>query len=323
MLKNRLDFEKPIIALEQKIEELKNLASEEAVDLKEELAHLETRLLELKKETYAKLTPWQRIKIARHPDRPYTLDYINSIMEDFVELAGDRLYGEDRSIVGGLARFKGETVVVLGHQKGRDIKENMKRNFGMSNPEGYRKVLRLVRMAEKFKVPVICFVDTPGAYPGIGAEERGQAEAIARNLRDTSQAGVPIVVVIIGEGGSGGALALGTGNRVLMLQNSVYFVCSPEACGAILWKDREMAEEAANSLKITAQDLYELDLVDEIISEPLEGAHRDHGQTAVFVRDVLARHLAELKKMLPEEIVKTRYDKYRKLGFYTEGDPGA
>ena len=317
-LKNRLEFEKPIIALEQKIDELKSLASEEAVDLQDELVHLETRLLELKKDTYEKLTPWQRIQLARHPARPYTLDYINSIMEDFIELSGDRLFGEDKSIVGGLARFNGDTVVVLGHQKGRDIKENLKRNFGMSNPEGYRKVLRLVKLAEKFRLPAICFVDTPGAYPGVGAEERGQAEAIARNLRDTSSAEVPIIVVIIGEGGSGGALAIGTGNRVLMLQNAVYFVCSPEACGAILWKDRERAEEAANALRITARDLYELNLVDEIIPEPLEGAHRDYEQTAGYVKEALSAHLNELKKLSPEEIVGSRYEKYRRMGVYIE-----
>lgn len=320
-LKNRLEFEKPIIALEQKIEELKNLASEEAVDLADELEHLETRLLELKKDTYEKLTPWQRIQIARHPARPYTLDYINMLMEDFVELSGDRLFGEDKSIVGGMARFNGDSVIVFGHQKGRDIKENLKRNFGMSNPEGYRKVLRLVRLAEKFRMPVICFVDTPGAYPGVGAEERGQAEAIARNLRETSQAEVPIIVVIIGEGGSGGALAIGTGNRILMLANSVYFVCSPEACGAILWKDRERAEEAANALRITARDLYELNLVDEIVPEPLEGAHRDYEQTAGYVREALVRQLGELKKLPPEEIISARYEKYRSMGVYIEGNP--
>jgi acetyl-CoA carboxylase carboxyl transferase subunit alpha len=320
--KNRLEFEKPIIALEQKIEELKSLASEEAVDLQDELNHLETRLVELKKETYEKLTPWQRIQLARHPERPYTLDYINAITEDFVELSGDRLFGEDKSIVGGVARLNGESAVVFGHQKGRDIKENLKRNFGMSNPEGYRKVLRLVRLAEKFRLPVIGFVDTPGAYPGIGAEERGQAEAIARNLRDTAGAGVPIVIVIIGEGGSGGALAIGTGNRVLMLQNAVYFVCSPEACGAILWKDRERAEEAANALRITAKDLYELNLVDEIIPEPLEGAHRDYEQTAGYVKDALTKHLEELKKLPAGEIIRSRYAKYRKIGVYTEGNEG-
>ncbi len=318
-IKNRLEFEKPIIALERKIEELKNLASEEAVDLRDEIEHLETRLLELKKETYENLTPWQRLQLARHPNRPYTLDYINSIMEDFVELSGDRLFGEDRSIIGGVARFNGDSVIVAGHQKGREIKENLKRNFGMSHPEGYRKVLRLLRMGEKFGLPFVCFVDTPGAYPGVGAEERGQAEAIARNLREFSRAEIPVIVVIIGEGGSGGALAIGTGNRILMLQNAVYFVCSPEACGAILWKDREKAEEAAKALRITARDLYELKLVDEIIQEPLEGAHRDSRKTACNVREVLARHLDELKQLPPGEIVRTRYAKYRNIGDYIEG----
>jgi len=317
-INNRLDFERPIIALEQKIEEIKKLASDESVDLKEEVKHLETRLIELKEETYENLTPWQRIQIARHPRRPYTLDYINSMMEDFIELAGDRLYGDDKSIVGGVARFNGGSVMVLGHQKGRDIKENIKRNFGMSHPEGYRKVLRLIRLGEKFNIPVICFIDTPGAYPGIGAEERGQAEAIARNLRETSKVKIPIIAVIIGEGGSGGALAVGLGNRILMLENSVYFVCSPEACGAILWKDRGRAEEAAAALRITAKDLYELKIADEIIKEPLEGAHRDMELTVSYVKDALVKHLNELANLTPEQIVEERYRKYRKIGVYME-----
>lgn len=316
---NRLDFEKPIIELEQKIEELKNLASDESMDLSEEIRKLEERLTQLKKETFEKLSAWQRTQLARHPNRPYTLDYIKTIMEEFTELAGDRLFGDDKSIVGGMAKFNGNAVIVLGHQKGRDTKENLKRNFGMSHPEGYRKVLRLMKLAEKFKLPVIVFIDTPGAYPGIGAEERGQAEAIAHNLRDTARLKTPIIVVIIGEGGSGGALGLGLGNRILMLQNAVYFVCTPEACGAILWKDRNKAPDAAKALGITAKDLYNMGVVDEIIPEPLEGAHRNQKSTASSVKEALEKNLAELQKLSVEEILRTRYEKYRKIGKYLGG----
>ncbi len=319
-MNNRLDFEKPIIELEQKIQELRNLASDESMDLSEEIKRLEERLVLVKKETFEKLSPWQRIQLARHPNRPYTLDYINSIMEGFIELAGDRLFGDDKSIVGGIAKFNGNSVAVLGHQKGRDTKENLKRNFGMSHPEGYRKALRLMKLAEKFKLPVIVFIDTPGAYPGIGAEERGQAEAIAHNLRDTARLRTPIIVIVIGEGGSGGALGLGLGNRILMLENAVYFVCTPEACGAILWKDRNKAPQAAKALGITAKDLYNTGILDEIISEPIEGAHRNYELTASGVKKALERNLAELEKLPVEEILKTRYEKYRKIGKYLEGD---
>ena len=317
-MNNRLDFEKPIIELEQKIKELKNLASDESMDLSEEIENLEERLVRLKKETFEKLSPWQRIQLARHPNRPYTLDYINMIMEDFIELAGDRTFGDDKSIVGGIARFNGETVVVLGHQKGRDTKENLKRNFGMSHPEGYRKALRLMKIGGKFRLPVIVFVDTPGAYPGVGAEERGQAEAIAHNLRDTSRLKTPIIVTVIGEGGSGGALGLGLGNRILMLENAVYFVCTPEACGAILWKDRNKAPQAAQALEITAKNLHNIGVVDEIIAEPLEGAHRNYEATGLNVKKALIRNLSELKKLSVEEILKTRYEKYRRIGAYVD-----
>lgn len=316
-MNSRLDFEKPIIELEQKIEELRNLANDESMDLSEELKKLEERLIRARKETFKNLSPWQRIQLARHPNRPYTLDYINSIME-FTELSGDRLFGDDKSIVGGIAKFDGKSVIVLGHQKGRDTKENLKRNFGMPHPEGYRKALRLMKLAEKFKLPVIAFIDTPGAYPGIGAEERGQAEAIAHNLKASAMLRTPIIVVVIGEGGSGGALGLGLGNRILMLNNAVYFVCTPEACGAILWKDRNKAPEAAKSLGITAKDLYNIGVVDEIIPEPLEGAHRNYESTVFNVKKALERNLAELDGFSMEEILKTRYEKYRRIGKYLE-----
>ena len=318
-MNNTLDFEKPIVELEQKIQELKNLADDESMDLAEEIEKLEERLTELKKEIFEKLSAWQRIQLARHPGRPYTLDYINSVMEEWTELAGDRLFGDDKAIVGGIARLNGKPVMVLGHQKGRDTKENIKRNFGMPHPEGYRKVLRLMRLAEKFKMPVVVFVDTPGAYPGIGAEERGQAAAIACNLRDTARLRTPIIVIVIGEGGSGGALGLGLGNRILMLANAVYFVCTPEACGAILWKDRNKAPQAAEALGITAKELYNAGIVDEVVPEPFEGAHHDYEVTASSVRDALMRNLRELRDLTVEEILKTRYDKYRKIGKYLEG----
>ncbi len=317
-MNNRLDFEKPMIELEQKIQELKNLASDESMNLSEEILKLEKRLTEVKKETFAKLSPWQRTQLARHPQRPYTLDYITRITEEFTELAGDRLFGNDKSIVGGIAGFDGKPVVVIGHQKGRDTKENLNRNFAMPHPEGYRKVLRLMKLAEKFKLPVIAFIDTPGAYPGIGAEERGQAEAIAHNLRDTAMLKTPIISIVIGEGGSGGALGLGLGNRILMLENAVYFVCTPEACSAILWKDRSKAPKAAESMHITAKDLYNMKVIDEIIPEPLEGAHRNYDLTADNIKKSLKKNLEEIQKLPVEEIIKTRYNKYRKIGEFLE-----
>lgn len=317
-MNNRLDFEKPIIELEQKIQGLKELASDESMNLSEEISKLEKKLEEVKKETFAKLSPWQRIQLARHPQRPYTLDYITRITEEWTELAGDRLFGNDKSIVGGIARFDGKPVVVLGHQKGRDTKENLNRNFAMPHPEGYRKVLRLMKLAEKFNLPVIAFIDTPGAYPGIGAEERGQAEAIARNLKDTAMLKTPIISIVIGEGGSGGALGLGLGNRILMLENAVYFVCTPEACSAILWKDRSQASKAAEAMHITAKDLYNMKVVDEIIPEPLEGAHRSYDSTADNVKKSLKKNIEELTKFPVEEIIKTRYNKYREIGEFLE-----
>ncbi len=255
-----LDFEQPVLELERKIEELKRFASEEGMDVTGEVSQLEIKAEQLKREIFRNLTPWQRTLLARHPQRPYTLDYVGMVMEEFTELSGDRLFGDDKAIVGGLARLDGRPLVVIGHQKGRDTKDNLKRNFGMARPEGYRKALRLMKLAEKFGLPIVTFIDTPGAYPGVGAEERGQAGAIALNLREMALLKVPIVSVVIGEGGSGGALGIGVPNRLLMMENAVYFVCTPEACSAILWRDRTKAADAARCLRITAEDLVRLNL---------------------------------------------------------------
>ena len=282
-----LDFEQPIAELESKIEELRYVQTESAVDISEEIDQLGKKSQQLTKDIYSDLTPWQITKIARHPERPYTLDYVNEIFTDFVELHGDRHFADDLSIVGGLARFNGTPCMVLGHQKGRDTKERTARNFGMSKPEGYRKALRLMKTAEKFKLPVFTFVDTPGAYPGIDAEERGQSEAIGRNIFEMAQLEVPIIVTIIGEGGSGGALAISVGDQVLMLQYSVYSVISPEGCASILWKTSDKAQEAADALGITAHRLKALGLVDKIVNEPVGGAHRDHRQMAAFLKRAL------------------------------------
>ncbi|HEY5974160.1 MAG TPA: acetyl-CoA carboxylase carboxyltransferase subunit alpha, partial [Geobacteraceae bacterium] len=270
-----MEFEKPLVELEKKIQELAELSAT-GLDLSSEIAKLEKRAQGMRGEIFANLSRWQTAQIARHINRPFTMDYLNLIFTDFIELHGDRLFGDDHAIVGGLAKLDGEPVVVIGHQKGRDTKEKVYRNFGMPNPEGYRKALRLMQLAEQFKLPIVTFVDTPGAYPGIGAEERGQAEAIARNLREMASLTVPIVVVITGEGGSGGALAIAVGDRVLMLEHSVYAVISPEGCAAILWSDGTKGEQAAEALKLTAKDIKELDVIDEIVKEPVGGAHRDH-----------------------------------------------
>jgi len=313
-----LDFERPVAELEAKIEELRRLTIEQGVDFSDEIKQLEERLIQVKKEVFSNLTAWQRTLLARHPQRPYTLDYIRLIMDDFVELHGDRCFGDDKAIVGGLARLAGKSIVVIGHQKGRTTKENLIRNFGMPHPEGYRKALRLMKMAERFSIPVLTFIDTPGAYPGIGAEERGQAEAIARNLREMMGLRVPIVSVVIGEGGSGGALGIGVANRILMLENAVYFVCTPEACSAILWRDRAKAPDAARALCITAGDLKRLGVIDEIVPEPLGGAHRDVEKTAKNIKRVVLKHLKALCKLSQEEILQDRYEKYRKIGQFLE-----
>jgi acetyl-CoA carboxylase carboxyl transferase subunit alpha len=312
-----LDFEKPLAELEKKIQELLSFSTD-AVDLKGEVAKLEEKAERMREEMFSNLSRWQTAQVARHINRPFTLDYLSLVFSEFVELHGDRNFGDDHAIVGGLARLDGEPVMVIGHQKGRDTKEKVFRNFGMPNPEGYRKALRLMEMAERFKLPIITFVDTPGAFPGIGAEERGQAEAIARNLREMSRLTVPIIVVITGEGGSGGALAIAVGDRVLMLQHSVYAVISPEGCAAILWSDGTKGAQAAEALKLTAKDIKELEVIDEIVPEPAGGAHRDHEAMAKSLHEALSRNLAELRKIPAEELIEERYQKFRKMSRFAE-----
>ena len=311
-----LDFEKPVVELDKKITELKNLSADGSLNLDSEVKKLESRLLHLKKETYLHLTPWQRVQIARHPKRPYTLDYIQRIFTDFVECHGDRTFADDKALIGGFAKLDGQTFLVLGHQKGRDAKENIMRNFGSAHPEGYRKAIRLMRMAEKFGIPIAVFVDTPGAYPGIGAEERGQAYTIAYNLREMARLQVPIIVFVIGEGGSGGALGIGIGDRVLVLENAYYSVISPEGCAAILWKDRTKAPEAAAALKLTAKDLLEMKLIDEMVREPLGGAHKDPDETAERVKAAIKRFWKEQKEVHKNELTDRRYEKFRRMGVF-------
>ena len=313
-----LDFERPIGELEKKIEELKAYASTEGMDMSEEIHRLEEKLQKLEKETYSNLTRWQRYQIARHPQRPYTLDYIQMMMTDFVELHGDRLFGDDHAIVGGLARLGGEPVVVIGHQKGRNTKENLFRNFGMAHPEGYRKALRLMKMAAKFRRPVICLIDTPGAYPGVGAEERGQAESIARNLFEMSRLPTPIVVAIIGEGASGGALGIGVGDRILMMENAWYSVINPESCSLILWRTRDRKEDAAEALKLTAMDLMTLGVIDRIVPEPFRGAHRDAAQAGENLKALLVETVRELRSVPTEVLVTQRVEKFCRMGVWEE-----
>ena len=311
---NGLDFEKPIIELEKKIQELKSFTSGKKIDLSSEVKKLEEKLGQLKKDVYGKLSAWQRVQIARHPQRPYTLDYINMIMSDFIELHGDRSFGDDKAIITGFAKLNNQKIMVIGHQKGRDIKENLKRNFGCAHPEGYRKALRIMQLAQKFNLPIIIFIDTPGAYPGVGAEERGQAQAIALNLREMTNIGVPIIAIIIGEGGSGGALGVGVADKICVLENAYYSVISPEGCAAILWKDSGKAPEAAEVLKLTASDLLERGIIDEIIPEPLGGAHRDPQKIAATIKDAINKNLKELKAISSEELLKLRYKKFRNMG---------
>lgn len=313
-----LEFEKPIFELEKKISELKNLSSDGNLNLQSEVKKLEGRLEHVKKETFQRLTPWQRVQIARHPKRPYTLDYIHEIFTDFMEMHGDRTFADDKALIGGFVKMDGQTFLVMGHQKGRDAKENIMRNFGSAHPEGYRKALRLMRMAEKFNIPIVAFVDTPGAYPGIGAEERGQAYTIAFNLREMARIRVPIIVIVIGEGGSGGALGIGIGDRVLVLENAYYSVISPEGCAAILWKDRTKSPEAAAALKLTAKDLLELKLIDEIVKEPLGGAHRNGEQTAQAVKAAIKKYWLQLQGIDGKELVNLRYTKFRRMGVFDE-----
>ena len=313
-----LEFETPILELESKIAEIKKMSDITDTDMQHELKGLEQKLEKVKENIYNKLTPQQKLLVARHPNRPYTLDFVKHIFEDFNELHGDRLYRDDPALVCGTASFEGEPCIVMGHQKGRNTKDNIHRNFGMANPEGYRKAQRMFDLAERFRRPIFSFVDTPGAYPGIGAEERGQAEAIARNLMDMAELTVPMITLITGEGGSGGALAIAMGNRVLMLEHSTYAVISPEGCASILWKDASYAGKAAEALKLTAQDLKRLKIIDQIITEPFGGAHRNHEETAASVKKALSKHLKDLKKMSPEQLFEDRYEKFRNMGVFSE-----
>ncbi|MCD2514559.1 acetyl-CoA carboxylase carboxyltransferase subunit alpha [Comamonas endophytica] len=316
--KNFLDFEHPIAELESKIEELRYVQTESAVDISEEIDQLSKKSLQLTRDIYSDLTPWQITKIARHIERPYTLDYVREIFTDFVEMHGDRHFADDQSIVGGLARFNGHPCMVIGHQKGRDTKERTLRNFGMTRPEGYRKALRLMKTAEKFKLPVFTFVDTPGAFPGIDAEERSQSEAIGRNIFEMAQLQTPIISTVIGEGGSGGALAISVADQVLMLQYSVYSVISPEGCASILWKTGEKAPEAAAAMGITALRLKALGLVDKIVSEPVGGAHRDPKQMATFLKRALGDAYRQLADLSPRELQDRRYDRLQSYGRYSD-----
>jgi acetyl-CoA carboxylase carboxyl transferase subunit alpha len=316
--KTFLDFEQPIAELEGKIEELRYVQTESAVDISEEIDQLSKKSQQLTKDIYSDLTPWQITKIARHPERPYTLDYVNEIFTDFIELHGDRHFSDDLSIIGGLARFNGNACMVLGHQKGRDTKERGIRNFGMTRPEGYRKALRLMKTAEKFKLPVFTFVDTPGAYPGIDAEERGQSEAIGRNIYEMAQLEVPIITTVIGEGGSGGALAISVADQVLMLQYSIYSVISPEGCASILWKTSEKAQEAADAMGITAHRLKALGLIDKIVNEPVGGAHRDPRQMGAFLKRALNDAWRQLSDLKVRELLDRRYERLQSYGRYTD-----
>lgn len=313
-----LPFEKPVVELEKKINELR-ASSGSGIDLSGEIASVEKKMEIALKEIYDHLTPWQRVQVARHPLRPYTMDYISYLTSDFVELAGDRHFSDDRAIIAGFAKWSdGNPICVIGHQKGRDTKENLLRSFGSAHPEGYRKAMRIMRLANKFGVPILCFVDTPGAYPGIGAEERGQAEAIAYNLREMVDLSVPIIVVVIGEGGSGGALGIGVGDRVFVLENAYYSVISPEGCAAILWKDTARSEDAAKALKLTGSDLMGLGVIDDVIKEPLGGAHRDFETTAENIKKAVNKALKELKEIPRSKICEMRYDKFRKMGSFSE-----
>ncbi|MEW9033136.1 MAG: acetyl-CoA carboxylase carboxyltransferase subunit alpha [Planifilum fimeticola] len=320
MANGHLPFEKPIIELRQKIAELKKFTKEKEIDLSDEIATLEAKAERLEKEIYGNLTPWQRVQISRHPSRPTTLDYIQRIFTDYIELHGDRLYGDDPAIVGGIAKLDGMPVTVIGHERGKDTKDKIARNFGMPHPEGYRKALRLMQQADKFGRPIITFIDTQGAHPGIEAEQRGQSEAIARNLREMAGFSVPIVCVVTGEGGSGGALAISVGNRLLMLEHAYYSVITPEGAAAILWRDAAEAQQAAEALRITAQDLSNLGVVDRVIPEPKGGAHRDPDAQAAWIKEALLETLKPLLEMDREALVADRYQKYARIGVFTGGD---
>ncbi|EJL43494.1 acetyl-coenzyme A carboxylase carboxyl transferase subunit alpha [Brevibacillus agri] len=311
-----LPFEKPLVELQDKIKELRRFTEEKGIDFSDEVKRLEQKAKELAEQIYGNLTPWQRVQLARHPERPTTLDYIQLLFTDFLEVHGDRLYGDDHSIVGGIAKFDGRPVTVIGHQKGKDTKDNIKRNFGMAHPEGYRKALRIMQQADKFGRPIICFINTSGAYPGKAAEERGQSEAIARNLREMATFRVPIICIVIGEGGSGGALAISVGNRIYMLENSYYSVIAPESAAAILWRDSSLGMRAAETMKITAPDLLALGVIDGIIDEPFGGAHRDLIAQATSVKAVISEQLEQLGRLSPDELVQDRYEKFKRIGEY-------
>jgi acetyl-CoA carboxylase carboxyl transferase subunit alpha len=318
-----LEFEKPLRELEKQLDELHQRSLENNIDVAAEVAAIEAKLVETRRDIYSTLTPWQRVLVARHPKRPYALDYIGILFEKFQELHGDRQFRDDRALIGGTASYHGRPVMLVAQQKGRDTKENIARNFGMPNPEGYRKALRLMRLAEKFELPVICFIDTPGAFPGVGSEERHVAEAIAVNLREMARLRVPTLSVVVGEGGSGGALGIGVTDRVLILENAYYSVISPEGCAAILWKDRANAAKAAEAMKINAQHLREFGVVEEVIPEPLGGAHNDPAQAAAALDAALTRHLGVLRALSIEDLLEQRYQRFRQLGVYTEAAASA
>ena len=313
-----LEFEKPIVDLDRRIKELKEYSENEKVEISDELKRLEKKAQKLRNEIYSKLTRWQRVQLARHPQRPYTRDYLERMIDNFFELHGDRAFSDDPAIVSGIGSLGSRKVVIIGHQKGRTTKQKLHRNFGMPHPEGYRKALRIMKLAAKFKRPIICLIDTPGAFPGIAAEERGQAEAIARNLFEMSHLPVPIVVAIIGEGASGGALGIGIGDRILMMENTWYSVISPEGCAAILWRDNAKAEQAAEAMKLTANDLLELKVIDKIIKEPVGGAHHNYDEAAGILKKAIESELGELEKIPSPELIDQRIEKYSKMGFFQE-----
>lgn len=317
------DFERPVVELEKKIMEMEEYARETGIDLSEDIKRLTRKAENLRKDVYSKLTPWQRVQLARHPDRPYTLDYVNRMLTDFIELHGDRYYGDDPAMIAGIGKLNGRPVALVGHQKGRDVKENLYRNFGMPHPEGYRKALRVMKLAAKFKMPIISLLDTPGAYPGIEAEERGQAEAIARNLLEMSHLPVPIIIAIIGEGASGGALGIGVGDVILMLENCWYSVISPEGCAAILWRDNAKANLAAEAMKLTAPDLKKMGVVDRIIKEPAGGAHWDHDEAAKYLAGAIEEELEKLDSLEPAELIAQRVKKFENMGFWKEKKNGS
>ncbi len=313
-----LDFEKPIIELEAKINDFKKMGKNKKIDCEPEIKKIEQKIEKMKQEIYSNLTDWQRVQIARHPNRPYTLDYIHLMTSEFIELHGDRLFADDLAFVAGFAKLNGQKVLIMGHQKGRDTKDNIRRNFGCAHPEGYRKAMRLMRLAQKFGLPVVVLIDTPGAYPGVGAEERGQAQAIAENLMEMSQLKTPIVATIIGEGGSGGALGVGVADRVLMLQNAYYSVISPEGCASILWRSSTKASDAANALKLTGEHLLKFGIVDEVVAEPQGGAHRDPQTVAAQLKKAILKNIKELSSLSSQDLLDQRYEKFRRIGHFSQ-----